>query len=250
MVQLAPSALMTRFPHRAGARKVAYDMMNTPRNTPTGPGPRATTQAVRRIAASGLCKIGVIALLAASPALAQTTQAERVSLGEEEPSIERLQRFQADCSAWLRAGTETEVDGVIGMVTFFTEMRILQLGGVVGETDQDAYPVLPHGGIGGTDFCDRVLVQLPEGETLTLNGTAYAQVSGVRLRPGLDLAADYPAADAILVENDQVRDLGEGSYFALPSTSDAPTSQAFADLIDFSRPVLVTPQGTFFPLRE
>jgi len=111
------------------------------------------------------------------------------------------------------------------------------------------FPNLPSGGIAGRDNCGIVVFQgipsaLPYGAE---------SVIGLRLRPGLDVATDYPTAWPLLSKARQIWNFPGGSFIAVAEADDADSTMALAQRlavdprIDQSSPWLTFRGQVFMP---
>lgn len=192
-----------------------------------------------------------------APAAAET-EAEAAARAESPLTAAERSRLAADCR--LPAGAPAAVEappGARGRVVSLDAQTVLKLylfyppkPGDDAKVDARPYPYLPAGGIGARDFCSRLFVtRFPP-----LRPDRPMSAMGLRLRPGLDLAADYPTAHAEIVAKRQVLRIDAGDYLAVQIEDFARVDALAAVLGDYaafdvSKPFLVMDRVVYFPLK-
>ena len=197
-----------------------------------------------------LIRPGVFALLAvlATPAAAQTlTHSERVSIGDRQPTHSERDSFVPLCAAWQQAATAHTLSTVRGAVTTFPasiEVLPLQLISPDGKgTFQiSAYPDLPHGDIAGIDFCDMMMIH-SQAFPMRMRPLGIVMAMGLRLKPGVDIAMQYPTSTVELKARGQYLTLPAGRYFFVESDEIGPLQGL--EGIDTAQP-LFTMRGSAF----
>lgn len=212
---------------------------------------------MKKVRSLGLWLVGLAVSVSAPDALAQT-EAEVAALSQRPLTASEISQREADCAlptdgeeiAGVPAGIravkiEISDQNFVGVFVFDStiENKVIKATAV--------YPELPMGGIGERDICtSAVLGAIPSHPS---NMTSL--VMTWRLRPGVNLEADYPTAAAQIRQNKQLLHIPTHS-FALIEIAHA--THANAIVAELAKWQGVIPNGTYIvtndklyvPLRE
>ena len=196
--------------------------------------------------------LAALLCMAAGLAAAQSPSlAERASQSERPLTKDEAVRLAASCDLAVRhTGASVDLAGRRDVpVVDLPGLRVLRLveyrATAAGEVIE-RYPDLPLGGVGWRDYCDAVVLRHlapPE------DGERPVATFGLRLRPDLDLMADYPTTGTEIARRRQITDLPEGLHALLDGEGMADTVDWDALVrdgpaaIDASRPALVIGPG-------
>lgn len=190
--------------------------------------------------------LAVLLAATGAPAAAQEpSEAERAAEAGRPPTPEEAARRDAECD--VAAEPSGTVPGVLGP----EEVRAISLPGlsvlrlseiVTGDGADDysivQYALLPFGGIGGRDLCGGIRLHhldVPGGPGQSVS------TSGLRLRPGVDVTADYPTTGAEIARRGQVLEVPAGRYAVIEGAVDVVdwrSALGSDGRVDRSRPVL------------
>ncbi len=197
-------------------------------------------------------------LLPAAPAPAQTpplTPAERAAVDQRPLTQAEKDRRDADCRLELAGGEALRLgEGAafrrlrLGPQTALALIAARRPPAGQRRPEVKAFPLLPNGGIGGRDFCESVMLFPADAADGTFSMLA------LRLRPGLDGAADYPAAWRAAQDNAQLFAYPAGDYAVatIPGVSRALAafSAVSADpRVETARPALYIGDMLLIPLK-
>ena len=161
----------------------------------------------------------MVSMAIASIASAQTTRSEKLAAGTETPS-EADEVLSAERCAPLGAISKplpvesfpvSPVYEVIWPEVLFLPLIDTHLPEGGGTTYAvSKWPDLPHGGIAGIDFCAIAFMHALNQPT---PDRPNLHRFGLLLRPGLDIATDYPSVHRILTQqSDRLTIIQEGVY--------------------------------------
>lgn len=150
-----------------------------------------------------------------APAL---TEAERVAVSDRPPTAAEVERLERECAVQPEPFDDVELslERPLGLARL-PGTRVLAVFAVIASEEVpdrariSGFPRLPNSGIARREFCDMVrVVAYPRPRP----GTP-GQVTGLRLRPGLDLAADYPDAAAEARRRGQLLELEAETFVSV-----------------------------------
>lgn len=212
---------------------------------------------MKKVRYLGLWLVGLVALASAPGALAQT-EAEEAALSQRPLTPAEISRREADCALPTDGEELADVPpGIraikielfdqyfIGVFVFDSTIK----NKVVKATE--VYPELPMGGIGARDICTSAVIGAMPAHPTKMKSLVMTW----RLRPGVDLAADYPTAAAQIRQNDHLLQIS-GYSFALIEIAHATEANAIVsklakwDRVKTDGVYIVTKDKLYVPLRD
>lgn len=219
------------------------------------PGPRPTAWLLTLVVAMGAVAMAVVA----GQAGASETEAEAAARTQRALTQAEVDRLTRDCPLPEPAADSADQPDLPNArtvslpETVFLPLLVYRQVQTDGRRDAkiSRFGDLPYGGVGLRDFCESVsLVRFPP-----YGRNGVMSVLALRLRPGLDLAADYPTAFAEMRKRSQLARIEAGRYAriaiedksVLDEISTRPN--AFGG-IDRSRIALQTKSAVYLPLKD
>ncbi|MCR9138184.1 MAG: hypothetical protein NXI27_19455 [Alphaproteobacteria bacterium] len=212
---------------------------------------------MKKLRLLGLWLVGLIASASGPNALAQT-EAEASALSQRPLTAAEIGRRATDCALPTAGEDLTDLPSgipatkiempdhvLVGLFFFDSIIENRTLKAV------EVLPELPMGGIGERDICTSVVAGLMNGNPSDKDLLLMTW----RLRPGLDLAADYPTAAAQIRQNDQILFIPASPFAVIEIAHATQAGEIVAKLATWDRVkttgfYLVTKDKLYVPIRD
>lgn len=199
-----------------------------------------------------------LGLLTSTPDAGAETEAEEAAQSQRPLTAAEISQREADCalptSGEQLTGTPPEIRAVRIEISKQDFVGLFIFDGTVKDKvlkATEVFPELPMGGIGDRDVCSSAVA----GIMPTHPSNTKSVLMTWRLRPGLDLAADYPTAAAQISQNRQILPIPASGFALIKFEHATQASGIVAQLANWD---MVEPNGYYFftndklyvPLRE
>lgn len=187
-----------------------------------------------------------IGLLISAPATWAATEAEVAAQSQRALTKDEIRIKEADCTMPTSGETLNGVpSGIHAVRVEISQQRFLALfmfdGTITGKKKDVTrlYPALPLGGIGARDMCDVAQVGIIPSDLSTSKQILVA----FRLRPGLNLAKDYPNSTPHIRQNRQLLTMPTSDFALITFTDAKQVGEIIAAMANWDR---VVPRAYYY----